>query len=96
MIQDRQSMWLSSDCIFALQEEDNVEISIKDNGKGFSEDELNAFNDKNSGTTNGGHGSIIVSSLLEKIGGKLTIETEKNKGTIFKVQLSNYRVLQND
>lgn len=73
-----------------------VLISIIDNGKGFDEEALFDYNNRNSGTTKGGHGSTIVYSLLEKINGKLEIESRKDRGTTFRVRLNHYHTHRND
>ncbi len=75
---------------------EEVVISITDNGKGFDEEALFDYNNRNSGTTKGGHGSTIVYSLLEKINGKLEIESQKDNGTTFRVLLNHYHTHRND
>ncbi len=69
---------------------DKVVLSVTDTGTGLSPAMVQAFHDehKQSGATR--NGSTIVMSLLEKIGGTLSIETEQGKGTTFNVGLNHH------
>lgn len=67
----------------------NFFIKIKDNGIGISIENQNKifsneFTTKKDGT---GIGLSIVKSLIESIGGKITFESEENKGTEFNISL---------
>jgi two-component system sensor histidine kinase/response regulator len=70
-------------------------ISIKDTGVGLQTDKIFTpleFASKSTGTcgeSGSGIGLIICSQLIEKIHGKISIESEQGKGSIFRIELSN-------
>lgn len=76
-----------------------ISVSIKDNGIGIHPDNLERIFEKffreytelsvEAGGT--GLGLFITKQLIEQQGGKLTIKSAKNKGTIATVQLSRHR-----
>lgn len=73
----------------------SIEIDIVDNGVGITKDALkNLFDIKNSKNTTGtnnekgtGLGLIICKEFIEKNGGNLSVNSEVNKGSTFKVTL---------
>jgi len=75
-----------------------VEVYVKDNGIGMSNDtKENLFNISNRHTNLGtknekgyGLGLLIVKDFVELNSGKLTVESEINKGTTFKFTLPKY------
>lgn len=64
-------------------------VSIADNGTGIAEDVVNKIFMPNftTKTTGMGLGLAMVKSIIESVGGKITFETELNKGTAFHVYL---------
>ena len=72
-------------------DEDHVKISIKDNGKGMSEDTLKKIFDPFFTTKEVGKGTglglAITYGIIEKHNGKITVESEEGKGTEFTIVL---------
>lgn len=79
----------------AVEGKDSIHIMIKDNGVGMSAevmDKIFRIDKKHSsqGTSNEkgtGLGLILCKEFVEKNGGKLSVESKENVGTIFKVTL---------
>jgi len=77
--------------IFLEEDEENMIINVKDSGVGMSADRLKKiFNAKNKISTPGtenehgtGLGLIISKELIEKLGGKIWVVSEPNKGSTF-------------
>jgi two-component system NtrC family sensor kinase len=70
---------------------DNVQVTIKDNGRGISKDVLNHifepfFTTKEEGEGTG-LGLFISYGIVNKLGGKIHVESEINKGTTFIVEI---------
>ena len=81
--------------INGFTEEDNVIISISDNGKGLKEEELDRIfepgyaPDKNMGT---GFGLAIVKKIVEAHNGSIAVKSDgKNKGTTFILTLPVFK-----
>ncbi|MCB5287817.1 MAG: tetratricopeptide repeat protein [Candidatus Cloacimonetes bacterium] len=81
-------------CLDAREDENTVEITIKDNGVGMSPSELSALRKGQSITGNKttqdggiGLGLVLLRDSLKKMKGKLTIESEPGQGTKFTIQL---------
>lgn len=75
--------------ITVTRQEDKVLISVKDNGVGIEEQNINRifepkFTTKNSGM---GLGLGIIKNIIENYKGTITFETKIGKGTIFTVSL---------
>ena len=78
--------------IRAIQNADNVVISVKDNGIGISDDRLatlfsqndNTINVENRGT---GLGLTVSKDIIEKLGGKIWVESKLDIGSTFFVEL---------
>jgi signal transduction histidine kinase len=77
----------------AVINEKNVVVTVEDNGEGIPKSKLPSIfdmfyraTDNNQGT---GLGLYIVKNVVEKLGGKVGVESEQNRGTIFKVELPN-------
>jgi nitrogen fixation/metabolism regulation signal transduction histidine kinase len=75
------------------EDDNNVIISVKDNGTGISEEMRNKiftpnFTTKTSGT---GLGLAMCKGIVEKLGGRIWFETEENRYTIFFVELPLYK-----
>ena len=71
------------------RKEDNVEITVKDNGIGIQKQDIERvfepkFTTKNSGM---GLGLGIIKNIIENYKGTITFETEYGKGTTFTVTL---------
>lgn len=69
-------------------------LSVKDQGLGMSVEQIQQLNSNSIDTTKGtagekgsGMGLFLVKELLEKINGKLVIESEPNKGSTVTIQL---------
>ena len=76
----------------------NVVIKVSDTGKGINRENLGKifepyFTTKSSGT---GLGLAIAHNIIEAMGGKITVESEKEAGTIFTVALPNMEANKND
>mgnify|MGYP000131932780 CR=1 FL=1 len=71
---------------------ENFYINIKDNGEGIKDSDLsnifNPFFTTKSPGDGTGLGLYIVYTEIEKLGGKINVESQKDKGTIFKISLS--------
>lgn len=72
---------------------DNVSLTFKDNGIGIEKDYIQkVFNmffratEKNEGA---GLGLYIVKEAVEKLSGKIELESQVGKGTLFKIELPN-------
>lgn len=72
-------------------DEDHVRISVKDNGKGMSEDTLKKIFDPFFTTKEVGKGTglglAITYGIIEKHNGKITVESQEGKGTEFVITL---------
>ncbi len=72
-------------------------ISVKDNGPGFSdEDKKNMFNKfqrlsakPTANESSTGLGLFIVKEIIDKHGGKISLETEPGKGAMFIIEFNN-------
>jgi len=81
--------------ILSKKEQNQVEIAVSDNGVGMSEETISKlFSIETNHTTMGtadekgsGLGLILCKELLEKQGGKIWVESELGKGSIFKFSL---------
>ncbi|MCL2663883.1 MAG: ATP-binding protein [Oscillospiraceae bacterium] len=87
----------------ASAEKDNdviLTITVSDTGQGMTEEQISIigdgyarFNQEANRTTEGtGLGISITKSLIYLMGGEITIESEKNKGSVFTVHLPQSRV----
>lgn len=74
-------------------------ITITDNGKGMNEKEIGKifelFNKGKSATTESGSGLYMVSEIVKKLGGKISVESAVNLGTQFIIEIPNQIHLQN-
>ena len=77
----------------AIVTEANVILTIEDNGEGIPEAKLSSIFDMFYRATDNNQGSglglYIVKNVVEKLGGKITVSSEENRGTIFKVDIPN-------
>lgn len=69
-----------------------VIIKISDNGRGISENEIEKIFDLHyrstyDGISGSGLGLYIVKNIVENLGGKISVKSEINKGTKFKIKL---------
>jgi two-component system sensor histidine kinase/response regulator len=81
--------------IFAIEDNAQVEVSIKDSGKGIKREILeklfqlgikySTHGTEDEGGT--GLGLILCKEFIEKHGGKIWVESEPDKGSIFKFTL---------
>jgi methyl-accepting chemotaxis protein len=75
--------------------EETIEISVKDTGRGIEKQNLgyifNRFYQENKSLSRNAEGTGIglslIKSLIELHGGNISVESEINKGSIFKVEL---------
>ena len=75
---------------FKLQEDsNNIVFEIADNGRGIPKEEqekiYQMFYRATTDSTGSGLGLFIVKEVLSKIGGTIELESEENKGSVFKV-----------
>lgn len=76
-------------------DDDNIFFEVEDTGLGISEDEMphlfNAFTQKDASETKEAYGSGLGLAIVKKncdiLGGQITAQSSKNKGSIFSVRL---------
>jgi len=77
----------------AVINEHNAIVTVEDNGEGIPKSRLSSIFDMFYRATENKQGSglglYIVKNVVEKLGGKIKVESEENRGTIFKVELPN-------
>lgn len=66
---------------------DEVKISVADTGTGMNEAQIAVFYGKGDQETHAGLGSTLVRDLLQKLEGRLLIESVPNKGTTITIHL---------
>jgi signal transduction histidine kinase len=75
------------------RQNDNVEISVEDNGRGISQDSLpkifDMFYRASDDTEGTGLGLFIVKEALIKIKGTIEVKSEPKKGSKFTIKLEN-------
>lgn len=81
--------------VFAKKDQDHLELSVEDNGKGISEAKISDIfspfdrvGQENSNIEGTGIGLTITKRLVEMMGGSLLVESTEGEGTIFKVVFS--------
>ncbi|GAB1416860.1 hypothetical protein MASR2M117_22660 [Paludibacter sp.] len=74
-----------------MENDDNIEITFKDNGCGIPQSDINNIFKPNftTKTTGMGLGLSISKSIIENMGGTISFETEENNGTTFIIKLKN-------
>ncbi len=74
----------------------NVKIEVKDNGRGIKEEYLDkifdVFYKVNSTSEGSGLGLFMVREIAEAMGGKFTVESRYESGTIFRIEFPNGKV----
>jgi len=73
----------------SYKENDKLHIQVSDNGKGLTDAEIKRFVDSSRGTERSGTGSILILSMLQKIGGTLGVVSECEKGSVFTVSIQD-------
>jgi len=75
------------------KKDNNIVIKISDNGTGISSEQQHKIFSPNFTTKSGGMGLglAMVKSIIESTGGKIWFESETDKGTIFFIQLKEYK-----
>ena len=77
----------------AKVDRDQATITISDNGQGIPESKLSSIFDMFVRATDSNQGSglglYIVKNVVEKLGGKVNVESVSNKGSVFKVEIPN-------
>lgn len=85
-IADKGNIWIT-----AKKDSSNVKIEIKDDGKGISPDEIPHIFDPFFTTKDVGQGTglglSISYNIIQKHGGNISVQSEKDKGTIFVITL---------
>ena len=83
---DKGNIWIT-----ARKEDSNVKIEIRDDGKGIHPDEISHIFDPFFTTKDVGQGTglglSISYNIIQKHGGDITVQSEKDKGTTFVVTL---------
>ena len=81
--------------VVQLEQKERTHVTIKDNGKGIEEEELEKVFDRyyrgtNTGTTHAGSGlgMAIAKDIIQKHGGDITIHSTAGEGTTIDIQLS--------
>lgn len=81
--------------VVQLEQKERTHVTIKDNGKGIEEEELEKVFDRyyrgtNTGTAHAGSGlgMAIAKDIIQKHGGDITIHSTAGKGTTIDIQLS--------
>jgi len=71
--------------VSVFRENENVKITVKDNGKGISdENKARIFEPKFTTKSSGmGLGLAIIKNIIENYNGTITFESEENNGTTF-------------
>jgi len=85
--------------VVVITKQNHVEISISDNGIGINEEKLKTLFNISSNTTSrgtanekgSGLGLVLCKEFVEKLGGKIWVESEKGKGSDFKFTLPLYK-----
>lgn len=62
-------------------------VTVKDTGRGLSDEQRQSFLEGRKNNNNTGNGSIIILDLVKKLGGRLEIDNKLEKGTAFHVWL---------
>ena len=86
--------------VIAIQKENNVEISVSDNGVGIPKSKLNQLfkissEAQSRGTANekgSGLGLILCKEFVEKLGGKIWVESIEGKGSNFKFTIPLFNI----
>lgn len=73
--------------IKAVVSKDKLRISVEDTGQGLTDIQVQHYMDAINGENSDGNGSIMILQMLKIIGGNLTIETKKGKGSVFTIIL---------
>ncbi len=60
-------------------------VYVSDTGNGLRQDEMDLFVSASQGLAETGHGSILILNMLQKIKGRLVVESRQNKGSLFTV-----------
>ncbi len=72
---------------------DKAIITVEDNGEGIPQAKLSNIFDMFFRATENSQGSglglYIVKNVIDKLGGKISVDSKENQGTIFKVELPN-------
>jgi Signal transduction histidine kinase len=85
--------------VIAIQQKNNVEISVSDNGVGIPKSKLNQLfkissETQSLGTANekgSGLGLILCKEFVEKLGGKIWVESIEGKGSNFKFTIPSLK-----
>lgn len=76
--------------------DDHIRLTIEDNGLGMTEDNLSKmftlFKRFHSHVDGTGMGLYIVKRMMDNSGGKVEVESQEGKGTIFKLYFKNKKV----
>lgn len=85
-IEDEGNIWITAKVV-----EDQLEISVKDDGKGIKSDQISQIFDPFFTTKDVGQGTglglSISYNIIQNHGGDITVESQENKGTTFTIKL---------
>ena len=91
--QEGGRVWVTA----ALADRDTLFIKVKDSGTGVSKSDANRLFDAFYRSGEGaGLGLTLSKQLIEKMGGSLEVESQGDRGTTFKIQLSVHQETSNN
>ncbi len=73
--------------IFSRKKEDSYVISVRDNGKGISKEDIDKIFDIGYSKRGTGFGLTIVKKIVEAHGGSISVKSKEEKGTVFELVL---------
>jgi len=102
-LNQRGEVWVETRYLQGSNDSNYVEIIVKDNGIGMSKKQISQlfipFSQADATTTRKfggtGLGLIITKSLVEMMGGNISVSSKQDKGSIFTIQLP-CRIVEND
>ncbi|MDR6804665.1 signal transduction histidine kinase [Dyadobacter sp. BE34] len=71
--------------VAARYQNENLSITVKDSGRGLDSRQITAFLSREKSFRNNGTGSILILTMLDRIGGTITINSQIDKGSAFTI-----------